>query len=99
MVLYRRHSFTEGNLDMYWHCVYDDDYPQERTYCLCKTDNGWIKRMFYSHGGWFVSANDYHYDKNCKKFSFDDTEDIVVVWWCSLDDILEAIELGLGEQT
>ena len=39
------------------------------------------------------------YYKNCKKFSFDDTENIVVVRWCSLDDILEAIELGIGEQT
>ena len=82
---------------MRWHCVYDNEYPQEKTHCLCETDDGLIKRMFYSHSGWFVSANDYHYDKNCKKISFDGNEDIVVVRWCSLDDILEAIEHGKGE--
>ena len=81
---------------MLWHCVYDDDYPPERTHCLCITDDGWIKRMFYSHAGWFVSSTDYHYDKRGKKFSFDDTEDIVVVRWCSLDEILEALEIGIG---
>lgn len=27
---------------MRWHCVYDNEYPPERTHCLCETDDGWI---------------------------------------------------------
>ena len=78
---------------MRWHYIGDNEYPSEGTYCLCELNRECVKLMHYCGDGLFTSFMDYHYDG--KHFRPDCTKDGISVFrWCSLNDILEALEHG-----
>lgn len=80
---------------MRWHYIGDNEYPQEGTFCLCELDRALcVKLMRYCGDGLFISFMDYHYDG--KHFRPDcSNNDFTVYRWCSINDILEALEHGV----